>query len=132
MKILCGQLKLCALFFFEHTDGMECPIGLLWTSSNGNMSRIGSERIYTLEEFDEASCAVRLDLSKEHFIRKGCPLTFQWRGKMEKGGGVLILVCPNRLWVVMDDKQIYKKFSITILLLSARKHTIASEACSLQ
>ena len=61
---------------------MECPIGLLWTSSNDNLSLIRCERIYTLEELDEASCAVRLNLSKELFMKKDCPLTFQWRGKM--------------------------------------------------
>ena len=65
------------------TDGVECPIGLLWTSSNGNLSLTGRERIYTLEELDEARCAARLNLSKELFMREGCPLTFQWRGKID-------------------------------------------------
>ena len=62
---------------------MNCPVGLLWTSSDAlvNSSLLCDEHIYTLEELDEAQCAVRLNLSKELFMRQGCPLTFQWRGK---------------------------------------------------
>ena len=55
-------------------------MALLWTSSDGNSSPISNERIYTLEELDEARCAVRLNLSKELFARDGCPTTFQWGG----------------------------------------------------
>ena len=55
-------------------------MAFLWTSSDGNSSLISHERIYTLEELDEARCAVRLNLSKELFRRDGCPMTFQWRG----------------------------------------------------
>ena len=55
-------------------------MAFLWTSSNGSSSPISNERIYTLEELDEARCAVRLNLSKELFMRDGCPTTFQWGG----------------------------------------------------
>ena len=55
-------------------------MALLWTSSDGNSSLISNERIYTLEELDEARCAVRLNLSKEPFTSDGCPTAFQWGG----------------------------------------------------
>ena len=76
------SIKKLAYICIICTDGVECPIGLLWTPSNGSyLSVIPRERIYTLEDLDESSCAVRLNLSKELFVREGCPLTFQWRGK---------------------------------------------------
>ena len=62
--------------------GEECPIGLLWTSSGREFSLLNKEHIYTLEDLDEAPCAMRLNLTKELFMKEDshCPLTFQWRG----------------------------------------------------
>ena len=69
------------IYYF--TEGEECPIGLLWTSSEQNLPLFRSERIYTLEQLNEAPCAVRLGLSKELFMKEDshCPLTFKWKSK---------------------------------------------------
>ena len=65
------------------TDGEECPVGLLWTSSGYDQSLVVREQIYTLDELDGVPCALLLNISKELFVREGsrCPLTFQWRGE---------------------------------------------------
>ena len=77
-------------------EGEECPIGLLWTSSERDMQSIGNYSIYTLADLDKSPCAVRLGLTKEVFRRNGsqCPLTFQWGGKVQSLSLSLSLLLP--------------------------------------
>ena len=79
VSILGSKIAVTSWKYLHSIGGIECPVGLLWTSGDANLSLVCDERIYTLDKLDEAQCAVRLNLSKELFMREGCPLTFRWR-----------------------------------------------------
>ena len=71
-------MRACSAHVHTHAEGEYCPVGLIW----GQVPSEDPEHFYTISELDQLSISVRLNLSKQNFVREGskCPQNFQWKG----------------------------------------------------